>query len=142
MLTTSRYTSGLSSAPKLCSNEKTENSSASWSTIFWSSLLLFLTWVLTCMSWSTAVYFQGTEKKSESFYMGLTKVWNINFHIKPMSSIGWYRRPFAIKSVDVHKSPMAVKLIFNSVFCALYAPVTSMHLEKQSCVNTLIRKKQ
>lgn len=50
-----------------------------------------------------------------------------------MSSIGRYTRPFAMKSVDVHKSPMAVKLIFNSVFCALYAPVTSMHLEKQNC---------
>lgn len=50
-----------------------------------------------------------------------------------MSSIGLYKRPFAMKSVDVHKSPMAVKLIFNSVFCALYAPVTSMHLKKQNC---------
>lgn len=53
-----------------------------------------------------------------------------------MSSIGWYKRSFAIKSVDVHKIPMAVKLIFNSVFCALYAPVTSMHLEKKNCCTT------
>lgn len=65
---------------------------------------------------------------------------NKNFYIKPMSSIGRYIRPFAMKSVDVHKSPMAVKLIFNSVFCALYAPVTSMHLERQIVVSIRLVK--
>ena len=39
-----------------------------------------------------------------------------------------FKLPLAKKSDVVHKSPIAVRLIFTSVFCAPYAPATSMHL--------------
>ena len=51
------------------------------------------------------------------------------FNLFPFPPQGPWMSPFAVKSVAVHKSPIAVKLIFKFVFWwALWALGTSTHL--------------
>ena len=123
-------TSGLSSAPSVWSNEKIEISKLSRSTTLnieaWSLALYGFNVSSSLFSLSAFSEIKERPKHTACYsnlshldcYLQQLCILKLNIYI-PIPSVLKRMCPLAIKSVVVHKRPIAVKLMFNSVCWAL-----------------------